>query len=126
MSPDGVRSFFHALSEGRIDDLAAVLAPDVVLEFPGARFGGVVEGRRRVLVFLRQNQRLFRHGLRFEVRWAGVVDDRAIAEWTNVGTTRDGVRYENRGCSVFRLEGEHVTRIADYLDTERIATTWPA
>jgi ketosteroid isomerase-like protein len=78
-----------------------------------------------VLVFLKQTQRLFRGGLRFDVAWAGVVGDRAIAQWTNHGTTRDGREYDNRGVSVLRLRDGRVAEIADYLDTERLAETWP-
>jgi ketosteroid isomerase-like protein len=126
MSPQDVVAFFDALSRG---DAAAVeprLAEDVVLEFPGARFGGRFEGRRKVLVFLRQNQRLFQDGLRFTVHWCGVAGDRAVAQWTNAGTTRSGAAYGNRGVTVFRLVDGRVVEIQDYLDTERLAATWPA
>jgi ketosteroid isomerase-like protein len=129
MTADDVRSFFAALSQGDVSTLEARLAEDVVLEFPGSRFGGTQEGRRRVVVFLKQNQRLFQGGLAFEVRWAGVCGDRAIAQWTNAGTTREGTTYANRGVTVFTLRagmgGEQIVRIEDYLDTERLAATWP-
>ncbi len=129
MTADDVRSFFAALSRGDVDALEPLLAEDVVLEFPGERFGGVHEGRRRVLVFLRQNQRLFRGGLAFEVRWVGVTDGRAVVQWTNAGTTREGHPYGNRGVTVFHLrpgpDGVRVARIEDYLDTERLSATWP-
>jgi len=105
--------------------VALRLADDVVLEFPGRRFGGLIEGRRRVTVFLRQNQRLFRGRLCFEVDWAGVIGDRAVVQWRNAGVTRGDVEYCNRGVTVFTLDGDCVTRIEDYLDTERIAETWP-
>src|SRR5687768_12153285 len=129
MTPDDVRSFFEDLSRGEVVTLEKRLAEDVVLEFPGSRFGGVHEGKRRVVVFLKQNQRLFRGGLLFDVRWAGIVGDRAVAQWTNAGITKDGAPYTNRGVTVFTLktvEGtERIVRIEDYLDTERLAATWP-
>lgn len=126
MSPDETRAFFRALGEGRVADLEPRLAEDVVLEFPGSRFGGRVAGRRRVLVFLRQNQRLFEGGLGFEVSWAGRDGDRVVAQWTNAGTTKEGRAYENRGCTVFRLDADdRVVEIQDYLDTERLQETWP-
>jgi ketosteroid isomerase-like protein len=123
---EDVRDFFAALTHARWPELEERLAEDVVLDFPGRRFGGRVEGRRRVLVFLKQNQRLFEGGLRFEVSWAGIVGDRAVAEWRNAGSTRAGQAYENRGCTVFRLAGGRVVEIHDYLDTARIEETWPA
>jgi ketosteroid isomerase-like protein len=129
MSPDDVRAFFAALSRGDVSALEAHLAEDVALEFPGSRFGGLQAGRRRVLVFLKQNQRLFEGGLTFTVHWAGVSGDRAVAQWTNAGTTREGTAYANRGVTVFTLKagmgGEQIVRIEDYLDTERLAATWP-
>lgn len=129
MSPDDIRSFFAALSRGDMQALEPRLAEDVALEFPGARFGGVQEGRRRVLVFFKQNQRMFQNGLVFDVQWAGVLGDRAVAQWTNAGTTREGKPYANRGVTVFHLRstptGPVVSRIQDYLDTERLSETWP-
>jgi ketosteroid isomerase-like protein len=129
MTADDVKAFFEDLSRGDVSALEPRLAEDVVLEFPGSRFGGKQEGRRRVVVFLKQNQRLFEGGLLFDVRWAGVVGDRAVAQWTNAGITKDGTPYANRGVTVFTVrtgpEGERIVRIEDYLDTERLAATWP-
>ena len=76
------------------------------------------------MVFLRANQRLFTGGLRFHLSWVGVVEDRAVAQWTNEGTTREGVPYANRGVTVFRLSRDKIVEIQDYLDTETIAETW--
>ncbi|MHC5012674.1 MAG: nuclear transport factor 2 family protein [Planctomycetota bacterium] len=126
LTPEEVVAFFSALGDGRFDEMKERLAEDVVLEFPGSRYGARVEGRRKVIVFLRQNQRLFDGGLAFRVHWAGVDGNRAVAQWTNAGTTRDGKAYENRGCTVFRVAGGRIVEIQDYLDTERIAETWPA
>ena len=120
-----IRGFFEAMCDGDFEAIAGVLAEDVVLEFPGRRFGGRVEGRRRVMVFLRQNQRLFRGGLLFAVHWAGVAGDRAVAQWTNSGATRSGIDYENRGATVFLIRDGLIAEIHDYVDTERIAETWP-
>jgi ketosteroid isomerase-like protein len=125
MTADEVVGFFHALSRGETEALGARLREDVLLEFPGRRFGARLEGKRKVLLFLRQNQRLFQDGLRFTVHWAGVAGDRAVAQWTNAGTTRDGTSYANRGVTVFRLADGRIAEIQDYLDTERIAETWP-
>jgi ketosteroid isomerase-like protein len=126
MTAEDVRSFFEALGRGETAPLEARMREDVVLEFPGRRFGGRFEGRRRVVVFLRQNQRLFREGLRFHVSWADVSGDRAVAQWTNAGVTREGKEYANRGVTVFRLVEGRIAEIQDYLDTERLAETWPA
>ncbi len=120
-----VRSFFEALHAGQLDRIEASLAEDVLLEFPGRRFGGRFEGRRRVLVFLKQNQRLFHGGLRFHVHWVGTCGDRAVAQWTNEGRTRDGRDYTNRGATIFRIADGRIVEIQDYLDTERIAEFWP-
>ena len=126
MSSEVIRTFFDDLMQSRFEALEARLAEDIVFEFPGRRFGGRREGKRRVMTFLRANQRLFTGGLKFHLFWVGVVDDRAVAQWTNEGTTRDGVAYSNRGVTVFRLAGDKIVEIQDYLDTEKIAETWPA
>ncbi|HHN74183.1 MAG TPA: nuclear transport factor 2 family protein [Acidobacteria bacterium] len=125
MTEDDIRGFFEALSRADFDGLEQALDEDVRLVFPGRRFGTEVQGLRRVRVFLRQNQRLFRGGLHFDLSWVGVIGDRAVAQWTNHGTTRDGQDYTNRGVTIFRQAGGRIVEIQDYLDTERIAETWP-
>ena len=125
MSPDAVRTFFDDLMASRFEGLEARLADDVVFEVPGRRFGGRQAGKRRVMLFLRANQRLFQDGLRFHVSWVGVAGDRAVAQWTDEGVTRDGIPYANRGVTVFRFAGDKIVEIQDYLDTEKIAETWP-
>lgn len=127
MNEADVRAFFEALDARDWTAIENSLDEDVVFEFPGTRFGGRFEGRRRVLVFLRQNQRLFDGGLHFDVGWIGVAGNRAVAQWTNRGRTREGVTYANRGVTVFRCGADgRVVEIQDYLDTERLAATWPA
>jgi ketosteroid isomerase-like protein len=126
MTEDDVRRFFAALSSGDMEPLAECLDEQVVLHFPGRRFGGTFTGRRRVTVFLKQNQRLFRGGLQFEVHWAGVTGDRAVACWSNHGVTRSGKEYSNRGTTIFVVDDNQIVEIHDYLDTELIAETWPA
>ncbi|MFB3906906.1 MAG: nuclear transport factor 2 family protein [Candidatus Eisenbacteria bacterium] len=125
MTESEIRLFYDDLMAGRADRIAERLDEHVILEFPGRRFGGRYAGRRAVLVFLKQNQRLFRGGLRFDVEWAAVAGDRAVAQWSNEGTTRAGEAYRNRGVTVFRFRGESIVEIQDYLDTEAIAETWP-
>lgn len=125
MSEQAARQFFEAMSAGDAGSLTDRVTEDVVLEFPGSRFGGRFQGKRKIVIFLRQNQRLFEGGLRFQVVWAGACGDRTVVQWTNEGVTREGRPYANRGVTVFRFEGGLVAEIQDYLDTERIAETWP-
>lgn len=125
MREEDVRSFFDQVYAGEWDRIEERLDEDAVLDFAGRRFGGRFMGRRKVLVFLKQNQRLFKDGLKFTVHWAGMSGDRAVAQWTNEGTTRSGKPYSNRGVTVFRTAGGKIVEIQDYLDTEMIAATWP-
>jgi len=126
MKEGDVGQFYEALGQGDFEWLGARLHDDVVLEFPGRRFGGRFEGKRRVMVFLKQNQRLFREGLHFEIQWIGIVGERAVAQWTNSGVTRSGKNYANRGATIFRSDDrDQIVEIHDYLDTERLIATWP-
>ena len=125
MTEDDVRAFYDDLAAGEFKGLGDRLAEDVWFEFPGSRFGARVEGRRKVVVFLRQNQRLFDGGLTFDVKWACVSGDRAVAQWTNFGRTKTGKDYANRGMTVFHLADGEITGIEDYLDTEILKDTWP-
>jgi ketosteroid isomerase-like protein len=120
-----LRGFFDAVNAGDLDAISGRLAEDVVLEFPGRRFGGLFEGKRKVMLFFRQNRRLFRDGLRFTVLWAGVAGDRGVVQWTNEGVTRGGTAYANRGATVFETDGDRIVAMHDYLDTERMNDTWP-
>jgi ketosteroid isomerase-like protein len=126
MTEERLRAFFAAVSASDWETVEAALADDVSFEFPGRRFGSLVEGKRKVLVFLKRNQRMFREGLRFDVQWAGVLGDRGVAQWTNEGITREGEPYANRGVTLFTFRDGLAVEIRDYLDTERIADTWPS
>lgn len=126
MKENDVGRFYEALGQGDFEWLAERLHDEVILEFPGSRFGGRFEGKRRVMVFLKQNQRLFRDGLHFEIQWIGIAGDRAVAQWTNSGVTRSGQSYANRGATIFRRDDrDQIVEIQDYLDTERLVATWP-
>ena len=126
MHEQAVRSFFEAVNRGDMDAVSAGLAEDCVMVFPGERFGGRFEGRRRVSVFFKSNRRLFRDGLRFELSWVGDCGDTAVAQWTNAGVTKSGEDYSNRGVTLFRFDDQGlVAEIQDYLDTERLSETWP-
>ena len=125
MDAEDIRTAFAAWGRGDVGPFADLLADDVVLEFPGSRFGGRFEGKRKVTVFLKRNQRMFDGGLAFDVSWVGLHGDKAVAQWTNRGTTREGVAYANRGVTVFTLASDRVVEIQDYLDTQRLAETWP-
>jgi ketosteroid isomerase-like protein len=120
------REFFEAVSEGDLERVGELLAEDCLMVFPGERFGVRLEGKRRVSVFFKSNRRLFRDGLRFELSWVGVCGDRAVAQWTNAGCTRAGADYANRGATILSFDEDgRVAEIQDYLDTERLAATWP-
>ena len=126
MTEREIRACFESLGRGEFDVFLGHLADDVVFEFPGRRFGSRVEGKRKVGVFFKRNQRLFENGLVFTVHWVGFAGDRAVVQWTNAGVTRAGTSYANRGATVLRIEEERIVEIQDYLDTERIAETWPS
>ena len=126
MTADDLRAAFEGLGQGAFEPFLDHCHDDVVFEFPGSRFGARVEGKRKVAIFLKRNQRLFDGGLQFTVHWADVVGDRAVVQWTNAGRTREGIDYANRGVTIFRLDDGRVVEIQDYLDTERLAETWPA
>ena len=125
MTEEDVRTFFEQVYAGEWKLIEERLTEDAVLDFAGKRFGGRFMGRRKVLVFLRQNQRLFKDGLKFTVHWVGLSGDRAVAQWTNEGTTRAGKPYSNRGVTIFRVESGKIVEIQDHLDTELLTETWP-
>jgi uncharacterized protein len=43
-----------------------------------------------------------------------------VVEATGHNTTRDGKRYDNRYCYVFRVEGGKLQELTEYLDTELV------
>lgn len=126
MNEQVVRDFFEAVSGGDLDRVSESLADDCLMVFPGERFGARLEGKRRVSVFFKSNARLFRGALRFELSWVGGCGDKVVAQWTNSGLTRGGEDYGNRGVTVFSFDDEgRIRELQDYLDTERLAATWP-
>ena len=105
-----LKSFFDAMSSRDIARLETFLDPDVKFDFPGA---GVIDGSRRVLVFLKL---LFRKyaSLVFTVREVLRDGDRACIAWTNEGVTAAGGQYRNSGVTLVHFSGSRIVFLSDY------------
>lgn len=94
-----VARLFSAIDGQKLDDLAAVLHPEVVYERPGYE---PLVGRERVLHFYRV-ERIIAQG-RHEVAAVTHSKDHVICYGQFTGVSRDGQALSERFADVYRLE----------------------
>ena len=102
--------FFNALNSRDHSDLLAHLAEDAVLDFPGA---GRIEGRRRIIAFVRVLFRKFPR-LEFTIHDVIVEKERACVVWTNRGERANGDAYRNSGITFAKINDGKIVYISDY------------
>lgn len=113
-----VRKLLEAVSALRIDDAAALLSPDLLLELPFRHDGGqsVLRGEA-ALRFIRSMSRLFSRmdfiGITVHGRaGSGVI----AAEYRSNGLTKAGESYVNGYAGFFDVRDGKVTRWREYYD----------
>ncbi|MEK6795039.1 MAG: nuclear transport factor 2 family protein [Spirochaetota bacterium] len=101
---------FSSMNSRDLSSLEAHLAENAVFDFPGT---ALVEGRRRIAVFLRM---LFRKYPKLSFTIDDIIVDGtdAVAVWHNEGVHADGSPYANRGVTLIRTDGSAITFISDY------------
>jgi ketosteroid isomerase-like protein len=101
---------FEAMNARDIARLEALLDGDAAFDFPGT---GLIQGRRRILVFFKVLFRKF-ESLVFDVHEVVIDGDRACVVWENSGRHATGEPYANRGMTLIRLTGDRIAFISDY------------
>jgi len=107
---DAAHILFSAMNRRDLSFLGERLADDAAFDFPGA---GTIEGKRRILVFLRL---LFRRypRLEFTVEDILVEGDQACAKWSNEGENSAKEPYMNRGMTLLRVKDGKIVFLSDY------------
>jgi len=112
---DILERFLDAFNRHDVDAIMEFFAEDCVFETPRgpSPWGRRLEGKEQV-----------RKGI--EARFAGIPDiayvndrhfasgDRAVSEWTIIGTDTSGERVEVQGCDLFELRDGRITRKDSY------------
>ncbi len=119
-------AFYAAFTRSDFEFMAQMIHEDCVLGFPGSSFGGKTLGREAIIDKFRGVQAALNGTLRFECDWAVVIGDRGVVQWYTFGTPAHAAAYRNRGAAIFRFHDGLIIDFQDYLDTEIIASLWPA
>jgi len=125
MNEADVRDFYAAIGRRDFERVAAFLAEDVLLVFPGRRLGAQIEGQAAAVEFWQEFEARFLDGLTFHIDWVGIVDERIVVQWNSEGRTQAQREYANQGVTVMTMRGGLIRRLDVYLDTEVITDTWP-
>jgi len=119
-----VLDFFTALSTGDLELLRPFLTANSVWEprvkdIPGA---GAYKGMAIIDEFLAPVRGMFNPGdPKVHVHNMFSAGDFVCVESTSTGGLPDGRRYDNAYCWVFRVEGDKVLMINEYMDSHYVA-----
>ena len=113
-----VRKLLEAVSALRIDDAAALLSPDLLLELPFRHDGGQPSLRgEAALRFIRSMPKLFTRMDFTEITVHGRAGSGVIAaEYRSNGLTKAGEAYVNGYAGFFDVRDGKVTRWREYYD----------
>ena len=108
-----IREFFEVFNQRNLDKVQDLLANDAAFYFPKTQ---PLIGTARILKFLNI---LFRQypQLRFEIQRIIVDGNQAAVHWTNQGTDKRDLPYENEGVTLIELQDGKIIFISDFLKT---------
>lgn len=127
-TPDAavVRKLLEALSDMRVADALATLAPDVTLELPARHDGGkpVMQGEAAHR-FMSSMPKLFKSLNFSEITVHGSTTSGVVAaEYRSNGLTHSGEPYVNIYAGFFKLKDGKITHMREYYDPVVIANTF--
>ena len=111
-----VRKFFEILNQRNLDKIHDLLGADAALYFPKTQ---PLIGTTRILKFLNI---LFRQypQLKFKIQRVIVDGNQAAIHWTNQGTNKHDLAYDNEGVTLMELRDGKIIFISDFFkDTEK-------
>jgi len=108
----------NAMNSRDLQEFEALLAESAVFDFPGP---GKIEGRKRIITFLRVLFRRF-PSLSFQVHNIVAHDDQACVIWSNTGENSSGMLYSNQGITHIQVKNAVIVWMSDYFkDTSFVA-----
>ena len=118
-----IRAAFRDFGRGEPGTLVALLAPDVAYTVIGTTaLSGTLHGPDQVLTrLLRPLAAALATPLAIDIVSMTAEGDRVVVEARGRATLLSGAPYDNTYCFVFRLAGDRVAEITEYLDTALVA-----
>ena len=116
----------HAMSQGRVAPLLALLAEDVRWRWMGVgQWSRTLEGKQVVVDTLFGGGEL-PPSSRVEVAHLHADGDCVVVEHSGRNVLPDGRRYDNNYCWVLRFEDDLVHEVREYMDTLLVTETFGA
>lgn len=115
-----IRRIYAAMEQGDTSLFGAHVHPDYVWRIAGqSSWSGTFEGREIILRdLIRPLFRRFATTYKAKLKNVIAEDDFVVAEVDGDVVTKDGVRYNNNYCFVFRFRGNKIAEVVEYADTD--------
>ena len=115
--------FLAAIERQDVDGIADLLTEDAIYWIPGqAHFP--VAGRRtkaEARQFFEGARQILNSGFKFAVASMTAEDDRVSVEARGDGISCTGKSYNNTYHFLFRMRGDKICHVAEYIDTQHVA-----
>ena len=109
---------FAAITGGNVEAARSIYAPDAKIWHNFDNIEQAPEQNLQTLGWLSRSVK----NLRYEdVTRTEMADGRVFQQHTMRGTSQSGNDFELFACIVFTLDGDHITRLEEYLDTAQAA-----
>lgn len=110
------RRFFDAVTRGDLDTVRAIYAPDAVIWQAHLQQEQSPAENLAVLGWIKKNVKQFRYeDVRCQVTPTGFVE-----QHTTCGLSPSGKEFRMPACIVVRVDGEHIARLDEYLDSAQV------
>jgi len=101
---------FNALNNRDLSLLDDYLDEDATFDFPGTT---LIKGRKKIILFFKILFRKYPR-LTFTVKDFIVEGEAICVLWTNKGTSKDGLGYNNRGVTIVHITDGKILFLSDY------------
>ncbi len=115
-----VKRFFQAMNEGDVDAIIGAYSDDACLQTMGNTLISGVFGREQIAAAAGSIFEVFPRGLRFEIIDMVADGNKVAVEATSEGEHVSGQTYSNEYHFLFEFDGGKLTRLKEYMDTERV------
>jgi ketosteroid isomerase-like protein len=103
-------TIFSALNSRDLSRLDEYLDEHATFDFPGA---SLIQGRKKIILFFKILFRKYPR-LTFTVKETIVEGEGVCVLWTNTGTSKDGLAYNNRGVTIIHITDGKILFLSDY------------
>jgi ketosteroid isomerase-like protein len=116
-------AFLNAIERQDVDAIVGLMVDDAVYWIPGQANFPVAgtRNKQQTREFFAGAKQILKPGFKFAVKSMTAEDDRVSVEAMGDGTSVTGKKYQTAYHFMFRMRGDKIAYVAEYIDTQHVA-----